>query len=203
MMRINLAALAVILLFCFNLSIGYAQGGMYGECDEGPPIPGCMGLDSDCEGNSRKCTMCTEDTKRCLMCKEGYRLVTNKNGKQKCKKCKASSGDNCFMCTEDLKKCETCYAGYFKLGKDGTCDTSDTASPDPTDAVKFCVESTFNLCSRCKPRYTLVTQENGVKQQCKKCKTGVKNCSECTADGKTCTFCDDGYSLKNGSCKKS
>jgi hypothetical protein len=231
MMRINLAALAVILLFSFNLSIGYAQGGMYGECDEGPPIPGCMGLDSDCEGNSRcnacsaglvlvgdksgnqqckqcktgvnKCTMCTEDTKRCLMCKEGYRLVTNKNGKQKCKKCKASSGDNCFMCTEDLKKCETCYAGYFKLGKDGTCDTSDTASPDPTDAVKFCVESTFNLCSRCKPGYTLVTQENGVKQQCKKCKTGVKNCSECTADGKTCTFCDDGYSLKNGSCKKS
>ena len=230
MMRINLAV-TVILLLCFNRSTVYAQGGMDGSCDEGPPIPGCTGLDSDCEGNSRctacsggfvlvrdksgkkeckecntgvkNCIMCTEDAKRCLLCKQGYRLVTNKKGIQKCKKCNASVGDNCFMCTKNLNKCEACYAGYFKLGKDGICYKTDTSSPDAADTVKFCAESSGNLCSQCKDGYTLITEENGKMQKCKKCKTGVKNCSECTADRETCTWCSDGYTLQNGSCKKS
>jgi hypothetical protein len=222
-----------LLLCTINSNIWhvYAQGGMDGSCDEGTLIQGCTGFESDCQGNNRctscsnglvlvgdksgnqeckqcktgvkNCIMCTDDAKRCLLCKEGYRLFTNKKGIQKCKKCKASVGENCFMCTENLKKCEKCFIGFFELGKDGKCYSTETPSDGATDTVKYCVESTGSLCSRCKDGYKLITEENGVMQKCKKCKTGVKNCSECTADRKTCTWCSEGYTFQNGSCKKS
>lgn len=208
------------------------QGGMYGDCDEGTWIPGCSGGEADCDGGGNrcyscnnglvlvndkngqqeckecdtgvdKCIMCSENTKSCTLCKDGYRLVTNKKGVQKCKKCRDSVGENCFMCTKNLKKCEKCVGGYFKLGSDGKCYRTDVLNEDATDSVKHCVESIGSLCSGCDAGYVLVTEENGLEQKCKKCKTGQKNCIQCSADRKTCTWCRDGYTIRNGSCRKS
>ena len=93
----------------------------------------------ECDTGVDKCIMCSENTKSCTLCKDGYRLVTNKKGVQKCKKCRDSVGDNCFMCTKNLKKCEKCVGGYFKLGSDGKCYRTDVPNADATDSVKHCV----------------------------------------------------------------
>lgn len=212
------------------LCVAHSMFLVRGDCDLQAVVPGCTGGECDSDGGVRctdcstgqvlvgdkngnqeckacttgvkNCIMCTEDTKRCLLCKTGYRLVTNKKGVQKCKKCKSSSGENCFMCTKNLEKCQVCVAGYFKLGDDGKCYSSDSPSIGATDTVKNCIESTGNLCTRCKKGYILTTEENGESQTCNKCKTGDKNCMTCTADRKTCSWCIEGYTIKKGSCKK-
>lgn len=226
---VMLRLLHVVFVLCTGPLISYVQGD---DCDSGAELPGCTITDSFCDGSNRcydckyghvlvndkfgqqecvecdtgvkKCTMCSYDTKRCVMCENGYRLVTNRKGIQKCKKCYSSVGDNCSMCSQDRRKCVRCFDGNFKLGSDGKCYRLDTPVFDEIiQKVEHCQMSSGGLCELCHDGYILVTEENGMTQECKKCNTGVSNCNECTPDGKTCTWCSRGYTIHEGSCRKS
>ena len=122
------------------------------------------------------CKTCNYTEKKCTLCEDGYYL---ENGE--CKEC-----EHCDTCTNN--GCTKCSAGYYLVG---------------------------NKCEQCSSNCSVCTATNDNNTRCKICNAGygkpyngaeacvecyIDHCTSCNADYKKCSGCEDGYTLKDGSC---
>lgn len=144
------------------------------EC---PPGTRYFAQDNECLTCQRGCELCDQDGS-CVHCKKSYFL---ENGT-----CKTQCADG-FIGNCDKNLCEKCHP-----------------------ACKTCIGATSDKCVECADQYLFqgeicVYQDNchegyfpdSLNGQCSKCPQD--NCRTCV-NAKTCTACDERYTLKDGNC---
>ncbi len=194
------------------------------ECSEGKKCVSnkCVGV---CDGNPCIGTKCITDpankhTHTCVdycynvTCKSGYTTEMNVTDKSCC--CVRTSCDSGqrLVNGECVDNCSgvSCISGYKAVSKSDSCccESSCSSGQIYNTTIKKCVDAVcpqgclndcLNGCNSCESgRY--LDYSTGY---CPTCSSAVTNCATCTSKttssgGATCTKCNSGYYLSNGSC---
>ena len=164
-----------------NCSVCSYNASYYAHCDQ--CSNGLIFKDGFCKNCSDvvgNCSVCN-DSSTCLQCKQGFYL----NQKSKCNSCGDSNTFGCTACSSDFT-CTGCLAGNY---------LADNQSCVPcADLYGNCSLCDIQNCIHCSVGYYF----NTITAACTLC--GINNCYECSFDGSTCSICDPGFSLMNGSC---
>ena len=157
--------------------------------------------EGDCLACDNTCKECEENTSKCVSCFSGYVL--------KASTCIQWCMENCLTCDDP---CTICEDGYFKnQGKCSSCDENCMTCENSASACTSCNEGFALQGARCVKG--CLDHCTTCSYPCRKCEDGfiVENgvCVKCSNDCKTCEFfsstcssCNDGYGLIEGSCRK-